>query len=99
MLFIEWVLGQQELKSRQLVTHGAILVNGKSVNIPSYLVSPGDIVSVREGARTQMRIQSALTLAHQDLPVVGLKSILQRLLVHLKQHQTEMICHQTLMNS
>lgn len=55
--------GSTRAESRQLVTHGAILVNGNRVNIPSYLVAPGDVVSIREGARTQIRIQSALTLA------------------------------------
>jgi small subunit ribosomal protein S4 len=50
-------------EARQLVSHGAILVNGKSVNIPSYQVSPGDVISVRERSKTQLRIQSALTLA------------------------------------
>jgi small subunit ribosomal protein S4 len=37
--------------SRQLVTHGHILVNGKKVNIPSYRVREHDIVSVREKSR------------------------------------------------
>ena len=55
--------GSTRAEARQLVSHRCILVNGKIVNIPSYLLSPGDIVSVREGARTQLRIQSALTLA------------------------------------
>ncbi|MBX3708966.1 MAG: 30S ribosomal protein S4 [Gammaproteobacteria bacterium] len=55
--------GATRAESRQLVTHGCILVNGKSVNIPSYLLSPGDVVSVRERSKTQLRIQSALTLA------------------------------------
>jgi small subunit ribosomal protein S4 len=50
-------------EARQLVTHGAVLVNGKKVNIPSYSVLPGDIVTIKEGAKTQLRIQSALTLA------------------------------------
>ncbi|VVC75181.1 30S ribosomal protein S4 [Aquicella siphonis] len=55
--------GSTRAEARQLVTHRCILVNGKVVNIPSYLLSPGDVVSVREGAKTQLRIQSALTLA------------------------------------
>lgn len=55
--------GSTRAEARQLVSHRCILVNGKIVNIPSYLLSPGDIVSVREGSRTQIRIQSALTLA------------------------------------
>lgn len=55
--------GSTRAESRQLVTHKAILVNGKIVNIPSYLLSPGDIVTIREKARTQLRIQSAMTLS------------------------------------
>lgn len=55
--------GSTRAESRQLVTHCSILVNGKAVNIPSYLLAPGDIVSVREASKTQLRIQSALTLA------------------------------------
>src|SRR3989338_3403200 len=55
--------GSTRAESRQLVSHRSILVNGKVVNIPSYLVSPGDVVSIREGAKTQLRIQSALTLS------------------------------------
>ncbi|OGT35847.1 MAG: 30S ribosomal protein S4 [Gammaproteobacteria bacterium RIFCSPHIGHO2_12_FULL_37_14] len=55
--------GSTRAEARQLVTHCAILVNGEVVNIPSFLLSPGDIVSIREGAKTQIRIQSALTLS------------------------------------
>jgi small subunit ribosomal protein S4 len=55
--------GSTRAEARQLVTHGAILVNGKAVNIPSYLLAAGDVVSVREGSKTQLRIQSALTLS------------------------------------
>lgn len=36
--------------SRQLVNHGHILVNGKRVNIPSYQVKPGDVISVKESS-------------------------------------------------
>jgi len=55
--------GSTRAEARQLVNHCGILVNGQMVNIPSYLLSPGDVVSVREGAKTQLRIQLALTLA------------------------------------
>lgn len=55
--------GSTRAESRQMVTHGSILVNGKAVNIPSYSVAAGDVVSIRERSRTQLRIQSALTLA------------------------------------
>ena len=55
--------GATRAEARQLVTHRAILVNGKVVNIPSYLVSPGDVVSIKDSAKKQLRIQSSLTLA------------------------------------
>lgn len=55
--------GSTRAEARQLVSHTSILVNGKVVNIPSYLLSPGDVVSVREGSKAQTRIQSALALS------------------------------------
>lgn len=51
--------------ARQLVAHKSILVNGKSVNVPSYQVKTGDSVEVAERARAQMRIQEALTLSQE----------------------------------
>ncbi|HHJ40023.1 MAG: 30S ribosomal protein S4 [Methylothermaceae bacteria B42] len=53
------------IEARQLVGHKAIEVNGKVVNIPSYQVTPGDEVAVREKAKKQQRIQDALTVAEQ----------------------------------
>lgn len=55
--------GATRAEARQIVNHRCITVNGKVVNIPSYLLAPGDIVAVREEARKQLRVQSALTLA------------------------------------
>ena len=52
-------------EARQLVSHKAIEVNGKPVNIPSYLLRATDVVSVRERARAQLRIKSSLELAEQ----------------------------------
>ncbi len=52
-------------EARQLVSHKAILINGKTVNIPSYQVQPGDVVALREKAKKQLRVQSALALAAQ----------------------------------
>lgn len=57
--------GSTRTEARQLVSHRAITVNGKSVNIPSYQVKPADVVAIRERARKQVRIQDALTLAEQ----------------------------------
>jgi len=52
-------------EARQLVSHKAIVVNGKSVNIPSFSVKAGDVVAVREKSKTQARIKEALELAKQ----------------------------------
>ncbi|MCX7116674.1 MAG: 30S ribosomal protein S4 [Legionellales bacterium] len=52
-------------EARQLVTHKAILVNEKLVNIPSFLVASGDIISVRQKAKTQGRIVAAIALSEQ----------------------------------
>jgi len=52
-------------EARQLVSHKAIEVNGKIVNIASYQVKAEDVISVRESAKSQLRIQSALQVAKQ----------------------------------
>ena len=52
-------------EARQLVSHKAILVNGKVVNIPSFKVSVDDAITVREKAKNQARIKAALELAGQ----------------------------------
>lgn len=57
--------GATRAEARQLVSHKAISVNGKTVNIASYLVSPGDVVAVREKAKNQLRINGSLELAAQ----------------------------------
>jgi small subunit ribosomal protein S4 len=55
--------GSTRAESRQLVSHKAITVNGRSVNIPSFQVKEGDEVSVREKSKKQLRIAQALELA------------------------------------
>src|SRR5574344_166751 len=57
--------GSTRAESRQLVSHKAITVNGKVVNIPSFQVSPEDVVAVREKAKNQLRIAQALELCAQ----------------------------------
>jgi len=52
-------------EARQLVNHKAIEVNNRVVNIASYQVAAGETISVREKARAQGRIQSALDIAAQ----------------------------------
>jgi small subunit ribosomal protein S4 len=52
-------------EARQLVSHRAVLVNGRVINIASYQVKPGDVVTIADRAKKQERILSALQLATQ----------------------------------
>jgi small subunit ribosomal protein S4 len=56
-------------EARQLVLHNHFLVNQGKVNIPSYVVKPGDVVEVREKSRKVVRIQEALEgVARRGVP-------------------------------
>ena len=57
--------GSTRNEARQLVSHKSILVNGKSVNIPSFQVEPEDKVEIREKSQKQLRIKDALNVAEQ----------------------------------
>ena len=57
--------GCTRAESRQLVSHRAVLVNGKSVNIASYQVGADDVITIREKSRQQARIQDSLNVAEQ----------------------------------
>nr|BAL55412.1 30S ribosomal protein S4 [uncultured beta proteobacterium] len=57
--------GASRAEARQLVRHNGVLVNGKRVNIPSYLVRPGDVIELTESARKQLRVQAALKSAQE----------------------------------
>jgi small subunit ribosomal protein S4 len=57
--------GSTRSEARQLVSHKAIEVNGKVVNVASYRVYPEDVVSVREAAQKQERIKNSIALAEQ----------------------------------
>ena len=52
-------------EARQLVSHKAILVNGKPVNIPSFQVKASNTIAVREKNREHLRIKSALATAEE----------------------------------
>jgi len=58
-------LGSTRAEARQLVTHGSVVVNGKRLNVPSALLKAGDIVTVAEKSKTQLRIIDALQLAEK----------------------------------
>jgi small subunit ribosomal protein S4 len=54
--------------SRQFVNHGHVLVNGKRVNIASYRVKIGDVVSVRERSRNMALVLEAIQSSERDVP-------------------------------
>jgi small subunit ribosomal protein S4 len=51
--------------ARQLVSHRGVLVNGKSVNLPSYQIKAGDAIELSEKAQKQLRVQESLTVSQQ----------------------------------
>lgn len=54
--------------ARQFVNHGHVLVNGKRVNIPSYLTKPGDVIEVRQKSRELPIVIEATQSAERDVP-------------------------------
>ncbi len=74
MILLEWRLdnmiyrlgfANSRAEARQLVRHGHFLVNDRKLDIPSALVKPGDVVTVRERSRKVVRIQEALELSQR----------------------------------
>jgi small subunit ribosomal protein S4 len=57
--------GSTRAEARQLVSHKAVLVNGKTVNVPSCQISPNDEIAINEKAKKQGRINDAMALAQQ----------------------------------
>ena len=55
--------GASRAESRQIVRHNCVLVNGKRVNIPSYIVRPGDVLQLTDAARGHLRTKAALEAA------------------------------------
>lgn len=92
--------GATRAEARQLVSHKAIMVNGRVVNIASYQVSPNDVVSIREKAKKQSRVKAALELAEQrEKPTSGWKLMLARWKVRTSVSLSVLICLRTLTNT
>ena len=62
-------------QARQLVSHGHFTVNGKKVNIPSYLLKPGDVIEVRDTSRSSAIFKR---LVGEDAPIVLVPQWLER---------------------
>ena len=61
-------IGTTRRQARQFVTHRHIMVNGGVVNVPSFQLKPGDIVSVRPRSRTMDPIREALKSGRRAYP-------------------------------
>jgi small subunit ribosomal protein S4 len=57
--------GSTRAEARQLVSHKSVMLNGKSANIPSIQIRPGDVITLTEKAKKQVRIAESLQLAEQ----------------------------------
>jgi small subunit ribosomal protein S4 len=53
--------------ARQFVNHGHVLVNGKKVNIPSYMCKEGDVIEVKEKSRTMPMVLGAIESSERDI--------------------------------
>ncbi len=62
-------------EARQLVNHSHFTVNGKKVNIPSYLVKAGDVIAVKEASRSTTRFKA---MTGEDAPKVLLPEWMER---------------------
>lgn len=60
--------GQSRSQARQLVAHGHITVNGRRVDIPSYLLKPGDVIRVKNRVKSLQAVQANLAEHHREVP-------------------------------
>ena len=60
--------GQSRAQSRMMITHGHITVNGRLVNIPSYLVRPGDVIRVKGRPKSTQLVEAVRAESKRDVP-------------------------------
>ena len=85
-------LGRTRMETRQIVDHRNVMVNGKCVNIPSYRVKPGDVVEIRESAKSSQRFKDIVEATAGRTVTPWMESDLENLKVTINQYPTrEMI--------
>ncbi|MBQ6074671.1 MAG: 30S ribosomal protein S4 [Lachnospiraceae bacterium] len=85
-------LGRTRMETRQIVDHRNVLVNGKCVNIPSYHVKAGDVVEIKENAKSSQRFKDIVEVTAGRSVAPWLESDLENLKVTVTQLPTrEMI--------
>ena len=79
-------------EARQIVAHKHVLVNGKQVNIPSYLVSAGDTIEIKEGKKSSQRYKDIVEVTGGRLTPEWIEADLEALKGVVKERPTrEMI--------
>lgn len=81
-------LGRTRMETRQIVDHRNVLVNGKIVNIPSYRVKAGDVVEIKESAKSSQRFKDIVEVTAGRLVAPWLESDLENLKVTINQLPT-----------
>jgi small subunit ribosomal protein S4 len=60
--------GRSRAQARQVIAHGHVLVNGRRLDVPSYIVRPGDVISVKNRPKSLEMVQASLADFSQDIP-------------------------------
>jgi small subunit ribosomal protein S4 len=60
--------GHSQAQARAMVCHGHVTVNGRRVNISSFLTRPGDVIRVKNRPKSLQLVQSVLAESHRDIP-------------------------------
>ncbi len=61
-------LAQSRAQSRMMITHGHITLNGRLVDIPSYLVRPGDVIRVKKRPKSSQLVEAVRAEGKRDVP-------------------------------
>lgn len=60
--------GRSRAEARQVISHGHVLVNGRRLDVPSYIVRPGDVIGVKNRPKSLEMVQAALAEFNRDVP-------------------------------
>ena len=75
-------------EARQIVDHKQVLVNGKQVNIPSYLINAGDVIEIKEGKKSSQRYKDIVEVTGGRLVPEWLESDIENLKGTVKELPT-----------
>ena len=79
---------QLRREARQIVDHKQVLVNGKQVNIPSYLIKAGDVIEIKEGKKSSQRYKDIVEVTGGRLVPEWLESDIENLKGTVKELPT-----------